>query len=136
MSRPRHFEIRKLLHQYHDGLTAMELSERLQLLHDSTYNALRNMPDTYIDRWTKAKQGQPSQAVWCVVVPPEDCPKPRPKKSNARPTELRRVEPRNLSQICAGGVSAPTGTARCFGTATGRPEGRYAVSTGEYPPCQ
>ena len=114
----------------------MELSERLQLLHDSTYNALRNMPDTYIDRWTKAKQGQPSQAVWCAVVPPEDCPKPRPKKSNARPTELRRVEPRNLSEIRFGFVLTNAGPAGCFGATAGRFEGRYAASTGEYPAGQ
>jgi hypothetical protein len=71
----------------------MELSERLQLLHDSTYNALRTMPDTYIDRWTEAKQSQPSQAVWCAVVPPEDCPKPTPKVKNDR----TRNKPERLS---------------------------------------
>ena len=76
MSKSRHPEIRKLLHQYHDGLTVKDISERLQLLHDSAYNALRSMPDTYIDRWLSAKQGQPAEAVWCTVVPPEDCPKP------------------------------------------------------------
>ena len=82
----------------------MELSEMLQLLHNSTHNALRNMPDTYIDRWTEAKQGQPSQAVWCAVVPPEDCPKPRPKKSNARPTKLRSVEQPELGKLLYGFV--------------------------------
>ena len=79
MSNSRHPEIRKLLHQYHDGLTATEVSERLQLLHGSAYNALKNMPDTYIDRWTKSKQSQPSEAVWCAVVSPQDCPKPTKK---------------------------------------------------------
>lgn len=97
MSRPRHPEIRKLLHQYHDGLTAMELSDRLQLLHDSTYNALRNMPDTYIDRWTEAKQGQPSQAVWCAVVPPEDCPKPKPKPKPKVKNDRTRNKPERPS---------------------------------------
>lgn len=79
-----HPQIRKLLHQYYDGLTATEVSERLELKPDTARNALKDMPDTYIDRWTKAKQGQPSQAVWCAVVPPEDCPKPTPKVKNDR----------------------------------------------------
>jgi hypothetical protein len=80
MSKSRHPDIRKLLHKYHDGLTATEVSERLEILYDSTYNALRTMPDTYIDRWKKARQGQPAEAVWCAVVPPENCPKPKLKR--------------------------------------------------------
>jgi len=98
--KPSHPKIRQLLHQYQDGLTTKEISERLEKRHDTIYAALQNMPDTYIDRWLEAKQQLPPQAVWCAVVPPEDCPKPRPKKTNDRPAELRRVEPRNLSEIC------------------------------------
>ena len=100
------------MRQYEDGLTTKEISERLEKKHDTIYAALQNMPDTYIDRWTRAEQQLPSQAVWRAVVPPEDCPKPRPKKSNARPTELRRMEPRNLSEIRFGFVltnASPTG---------------------------
>jgi len=84
--KPSHPKIRQLLHQYQDGLTTKEISERLEKKHDTIYAALQNMPDTYIDRWTEAKQGQPSQAVWCAVVPPEDCPKPtlKPKVKNDR----------------------------------------------------
>jgi hypothetical protein len=100
--KPSHPKIRQLLHLYQDGLTAKEISERLEKRHDTIYAALQNMPDTYIDRWLKAEKQLPPQAVWCAVVPPEDCPKPRPK--NARPTQLRRVEPRELSQILHGFV--------------------------------
>jgi hypothetical protein len=110
MHKSNHHAIRMLLQQYHDGLTTSEIAERLEKRHDTIYAALQNMPDTYIDRWTKAKQGQPSEAVWCAVVAPEDCPKPRPK--NARPTQLRRLEPRNLSEIRFGFVltnAGPTG---------------------------
>jgi len=110
--KPSHSKIRQLLHQYQDGLTTKEISERLEKKHDTIYAALQNMPDTYIDRWLEAEQQLPPQAVWCAVVPPEDCPKPRPK--NARPTQLRRVEPRNLSEIRFGSVSAPTGTAGSY----------------------
>jgi hypothetical protein len=71
--------IRRLLHQYHDGLTSIQIAERLDRKRDTVYRALRDMPDTYIDRWTIAKIRQPSEAVWCAVVPPEDCPKPTKK---------------------------------------------------------
>jgi predicted Zn-ribbon and HTH transcriptional regulator len=109
--KPSHPKIRQLLHQYQDGLTAKEISERLEKRHDTIYAALQNMPDTYIDRWLEAQQQLPPQAVWCAVIPPEDCPKPRPK--NARPTELRRMEPRNLSEIRFGRVltnASPAGS--------------------------
>ena len=108
--KPSHPKIRQLLHQYQDGLTAKEISERLEKRHDTIYAALQNMPDTYIDRWLEAQQQLPPQAVWCAVIPPENCPKPRPK--NARPTQLRRMEPRNLSEIRFGFVltnASPTG---------------------------
>jgi len=108
--KPSHPKIRQLLRQYQDGLTAKEISERLEKKHDTIYAALQNMPDTYIDRWLEAQQQLPPQAVWCAVVPPEDCPKPRSK--NVRPTKLRSMEPRNLSEIRFGFVltnASPTG---------------------------
>jgi len=108
--KPSHPKIRQLLHQYQDGLTTKEISEQLEKKHDTIYAALQNMPDTYIDRWLEAEQQLPPQAVWCAVVPPKDCPKPRPK--NVRPTQLCRVEPRNLSEIHFGFVltnASPTG---------------------------
>ena len=78
MSVSKHPLIRRLLHQYHDGLTSIELSERLELKPDTVRNALKEMPDTYIDRWQPIAS-EPPQAVWCAVVPPEDCPKPKKK---------------------------------------------------------
>ena len=78
MSKSNHPTIRKMLHQYHDGLTPIEIAERLELKPDSVRNALRDMPDTYIDRWKRVHH-EPPHAVWCAVVPPEDCPRPRPK---------------------------------------------------------
>jgi hypothetical protein len=36
---------------------------------------IRAMPDAYIDRWEAVPRKQYA-AVWCVVVPPEDCPRP------------------------------------------------------------
>ena len=80
--KPSHPKIRRLLRQYPDGLTAKEIAERLEKRHDTIYAALQNMPDTYIDRWLKAAYQSPPQAVWCAVVPPENCPKPRLEKQN------------------------------------------------------
>ena len=79
MSTSKHPNIRRLLHQYHDGLTTQDIADRLEIKSDSVRNALRNMPDAYIDRWLEAKQGWREEAVWCVIVPPEDCPRPTPK---------------------------------------------------------
>jgi predicted Zn-ribbon and HTH transcriptional regulator len=111
--KPSHPKIRQLLRQYQDGLTAKEISERLEKRHDTIYAALQNMPDTYIDRWLEAQQQLPPQAVWCAVVPPENCPKPRPNEPTKRPTKLRSMEPRNLSEIRFGSVltnASPAGS--------------------------
>jgi hypothetical protein len=93
-------------------MTVLNLAKRLDRKADSIYAALRNMPDSYIGSWTEAQHQAPAEAVWRAVVPPEDCPKPRPKKPNARPAELRLMEPRNLSEIRFGFVltnASPTG---------------------------
>jgi len=74
-----HPQIRRLLHQYHDGLTPTEIAERLELRPDSVRRSLKDMPDTYIDRWILSGHREPPESVWCAVVPPEDCPKPKPR---------------------------------------------------------
>jgi hypothetical protein len=79
MSTSKHPDIRRLLQQYHDGLTAQDIADRLELKVDSVHNSLRHMPDAYIDRWLAAKQGRREESVWCVIVTPEDCPRPTPK---------------------------------------------------------
>lgn len=75
MSKSMHPDIRRLLHRHHDGLTSSEISNTLDIKVDSVRNSLRHMPDTYIDRW-KPVANEPPHAVWCAVVPPENCPKP------------------------------------------------------------
>jgi len=79
MSVSQHSNIRKLLHEYQDGLSAMELAEKLSLDDCTIRRALKEMPDTYIDRWLKAQHKIPAKAIWCAVIPPEDCPKPKGK---------------------------------------------------------
>jgi hypothetical protein len=57
MTRPRHPEIRKLLHQYHDGLTALDISERLLDGQDKALviEARRVLPKTYKNSFEKGK---------------------------------------------------------------------------------
>ena len=74
-----HPKIRGMLREHADGLTAGWLAEFLSLHVASVRKALNGMPDAYIDRWTKAPKGKAYEAIWCVVVPPENCPKPTRK---------------------------------------------------------
>ena len=61
------------------GMTVVELRDYLGMrTKDGSHTvemALKAMPDTYIDRWTMGRTGHWA-AVWEVVVPPEDCPRP------------------------------------------------------------
>lgn len=66
---------RELLRNNPDGLTARQLNEILNMDNmPHMYRVLKSMPDAYIDRWVK--DGKRLSAVWCVVVPPPNCPKP------------------------------------------------------------
>lgn len=70
---------RELLRQNPDGLTARQIDDAFDygnLPH--VYRILKSMPDAYIDRWLQ--KGKRYTAVWCVVVPPENCPRPDKKK--------------------------------------------------------
>lgn len=74
--------IRKLLREVDDGLTIASISERTGHSHNVVWKALRRMPDSYVDRWIKSTKGAGRHAaVWCVVVPPEDCPRPTGAKT-------------------------------------------------------
>jgi hypothetical protein len=69
--------IREALRAEPDGLTSKDTAARIGSTADAVTIGCRLMPDTYIDRWVflEGSRGQPC-AVWCVVVPPPDCPKP------------------------------------------------------------
>ena len=75
MHKSNHHAVRMLLQKYPDGLTAAEIAERSEKSNTSSRRALITMPDAYIDRWTARRKQW--VAVWCVVVPPENCPKPK-----------------------------------------------------------
>lgn len=74
MFKSNHHAIRMLLKQAEDGLTISEIAERTEIHRGSINRVLTQMPDAYIDRWTESKKQW--AAVWCVIVPPQNCPKP------------------------------------------------------------
>ena len=71
-------EFRELLRLHSDGLTVSQISKLTDKTKDSVLASLKCMPDAYIDRWLPAR-GKDA-GVWCVVVPPENCPKPERNK--------------------------------------------------------
>ena len=71
-------QIRALLRTACDGLTVNEICGELEISGVVARKVLSKMPDAYIDRWLVQAAGAPA-AVWCVVVPPPNCPRPRKK---------------------------------------------------------
>lgn len=78
MNTPPQHRIRMLLQKYHDGLTLQDISSYLNMNYTNAGRSLEKMPDAYIDRWIPKVGKGPGQwsPIWCVVVPPEHCPKP------------------------------------------------------------
>lgn len=68
-------DLRMHLRANPDGLTLSALAELTGRERNNILTYLKLMPDTYIDRWEGPYRGQYA-AVWCVVVPPPDCPHP------------------------------------------------------------
>ena len=67
--------IRELLRSNPDGLDVGTIANNMDREPHNISTRLKTMPDAYIDRWVR-KRGCPPMAIWCVVVPPENCPKP------------------------------------------------------------
>lgn len=72
-------QIRALLRANPDGLSMEEIMLAVGRDKSNVRKVLQNMPDAYIDRWMPTKREQ-YKAIWCVIVPPKDCPKPEGKK--------------------------------------------------------
>lgn len=69
-------EVRALLRKNPDGLTITQiLAEFPQMTRPNARRVVTNLPDAYIDRWV-VRTPWSHDAVYCVVIPPEDCPKP------------------------------------------------------------
>lgn len=73
--------MRALLRELQDGLTVSELSEKTGVHVNSIQRCLKDMPDAYVDRWITVGRKKYYSAVWCVVVPPANCPKPNQKET-------------------------------------------------------
>ena len=67
---------RELLRANLDGLSVPNLCKITELDSSGVLRSLRCMPDAYIDRWVVVGRRKRLSSVWCVVVPPPDCPKP------------------------------------------------------------
>ena len=67
--------LRTLLRANPDGLDVSTMANHLEREATGLRKLLSTMPDAYIDRWLRRK-GNPPTAIWCVVVPPDNCPKP------------------------------------------------------------
>jgi hypothetical protein len=87
-----HHAIRMALHKYPDGLTISEIAERIEKPLSSIWRALKEMPDAYVDRWVAHRKQW--TAVWCAIVPPENCPKPTrlPERKDERLTKFCSLE--------------------------------------------
>jgi DNA-binding transcriptional regulator GbsR (MarR family) len=79
MRKSNQIPLRALLRECSDGLTVSELAHATGLDEDGVNRSLKCMPDAYIDRWQTVGRRKYYSAVWCVVVPPENCPKPERK---------------------------------------------------------
>lgn len=66
--------IRKLLRANPEGLDVGTIANNVDREPSSVRACLRNMPDAYIDRWQKTTGNY--AAIWCIVTPPSNCPRP------------------------------------------------------------
>ena len=72
--------LRELLRANPDGMDVGTMANTLDREPGNIRKLLCAMPDAYIDRWTRfGGVGRPS-AIWCVVVPPANCPPPELKR--------------------------------------------------------
>jgi hypothetical protein len=70
-------KIRALLREHHDGMVLSQIAEAVDKSQSTTWKSIKTMPDAYVDRWIRQQTGPKHHvAVWCVVVPPANCPKP------------------------------------------------------------
>ena len=81
MQTPHEASIRDYLRTQSSGSTVKELQAMFPWISKTATirKILERMPDAYIDRWFTTGRKKYYSAVWCVVVPPENCPKPNQK---------------------------------------------------------
>ena len=67
--------LRTLLRDNPDGMDVGTMSNNLEREPSGIRKLLAKMPDAYIDRWMRHGRNPPL-AIWCVIVPPDNCPRP------------------------------------------------------------
>lgn len=73
-------QVRHLLREADDGLTTAQILKMIpEIKGEHLSRILNSMPDSYIDRWENSAGCRWHRAVWCVVIPPPDCPRPERK---------------------------------------------------------
>ena len=72
-------DVRQLLRDNPDGMDVGTIANNVDREPSNIRKLLNTMPDAYIDRWVR-QNGNPPMAIWCVVVPPENCPRPEIKQ--------------------------------------------------------
>lgn len=104
MKKPHAPQVRVLLRANPEGMTNQEIRKALDLTsvkQSTMLRILENMPDTYIDRWImlRGSRGQYS-AIWCIVVPPANCPYPtdRPKRNLPKTQWVKNAEVKDETQ--------------------------------------
>jgi hypothetical protein len=75
--------LRTLLRDNPDGLDVGTIANYLEREPSGIRKLLAKMPDAYIDRWVRLR-GNPPLSIWCVVVPPENCPKPENQRRRVK----------------------------------------------------
>jgi hypothetical protein len=80
MMRSLHPEIRRVLREHPDGLTAFAIAAALGVDKNAARKSIVSMPDAYIDRWELNPRNGQYQAVWCAVEVPPHCPRPTSTK--------------------------------------------------------
>jgi hypothetical protein len=70
--------VRELL-RASDGMTVAQIAQAVQTDTSHIHRMLNKFPDAYIDRWIK--RGNIAAAVWCVVIPPPNCPRPESRRN-------------------------------------------------------
>jgi DNA-binding transcriptional regulator GbsR (MarR family) len=76
MSKSRHPELREILLQHEEGLTASEIAKYANMQSDNVTQSIKSMADVYIDRWTKPKKVVKYVPVYIAIKIPENCPAP------------------------------------------------------------
>lgn len=85
--------IRRVLREHPDGLTAAALAIECGISQQAVCNALINMEDVYVDRWTPNPSITGWSRVICVI--PEDAPMP-----DMTPSQwLKSIEARKSAEV-------------------------------------